>query len=51
MDERDWRELLRMLYGLGLRIVSTDRGTLTITVQVPPIRETRDDVIREWSTG
>lgn len=38
-----------MLAGLGLQIVSTDRGTLTVTVRVPEIRATRDDVIREWS--
>jgi hypothetical protein len=50
VDERDWMELLRMLAGMGLQIVSTDRGTLTLCVRVPPIRETRDDVIREWSS-
>lgn len=49
MDDRDWTELLRMLSGLGLQIVSTDRATLTLCVKVPEIRETRDDVIREWS--
>jgi hypothetical protein len=49
VDEKDWRELLRMLAGLGLQIVSTDRGTLTVCVRVPEIRQTRDDVIREWS--
>lgn len=49
MDERDWMELLRMLHGMGLRILSTDRGTSTICVQVPEIRETADDAIREWT--
>ena len=49
MDDKDWMELLRMLQGIGLRIVSTDRGTSTICVQVPEIRATRDDAIREWS--
>lgn len=38
-----------MLAGLGLRIVSTDRETLTVCVRVPEIRQTRDDSIREWS--
>jgi hypothetical protein len=50
VDERDWAELLRMLHGMGLRIISTDRATSTICVQVPEIRETTDDVIREWSS-
>lgn len=50
MDQRDWTELLRMLYGLGLEIVSTDQATLTVTVRVPEIKATRDDVIREWSS-
>ena len=49
MDEKEWRELLRMLAGLGLQIVCTDRATLTLCVKVPEIRETRDDSIREWS--
>lgn len=50
MDERDWTELLRMLHGIGLRVVTADRGTLTICVQVPSTRETRDDAVLEWST-
>jgi hypothetical protein len=51
MDERDWTELRRMLLGLGLEIVSTDRATLTLCVRVPPIRPTRSEsIVHEWKS-
>lgn len=38
MTDQDWRDLLRLLTGTGLSVVTVDRDAGLITLRVPPVK-------------